>query len=298
MSKNFVAQIFRGPFSQIPILAAGELAFTTDTFELYCGTGTVNKLIGRSVPIDGNYGDLTVTGSGLVWTINANVITASKIAPIAAQTLLGRKTAGTGNVEAITIGEALNFLSPAMGDLLYFNGTMFALLHPARAADVLEGKVVSGNLVPQFVSKGYILLKELQTTGTNGGTFTSGAWQTRNLNLEEFDTGGDCTLSSNQFTLGAGTYEIFASAPAAAVNSHACRLFNVTDTSIEVIGSTEFAGSGVQSNSLLRTRVVFTASKTLRIEHQCQTTVATLGFGIGCAFTTSVFTQVEIHRTA
>ena len=60
----------------------------------------------------------------------------------------------------------------------------------------------------------YIKLSDVKSAGTAGGTFTSGSWQTRTLNTEDSDTGGNCSLSSNQFTLDAGTYEINARASA------------------------------------------------------------------------------------
>lgn len=39
-------QIKRGAKSSLPTLAAGQLGFCTDTFELYVGTGSANKFIG------------------------------------------------------------------------------------------------------------------------------------------------------------------------------------------------------------------------------------------------------------
>ena len=49
---------------------------------------------------------------------------------------------------------------------------------------------------------------------TNGGTFTSGAFRTRDSNTEVADPDNIVSISSNQFTLGAGNYLIEASAPA------------------------------------------------------------------------------------
>lgn len=45
------------------------------------------------------------------------------------------------------------------------------------------------------------------SAGTNGGTATAGSWQTRTLNTEEYDTIG-CSLTSDQITIPAGTYDI------------------------------------------------------------------------------------------
>ena len=69
----------------------------------------------------------------------------------------------------------------------------------------------------------FLHLQDQKTSGTEGGNFTSGAWNTRTLNTEVTDTIGS-TLSSNQFTLPAGTYYIEASAPAYSVGRHLSRL--------------------------------------------------------------------------
>jgi hypothetical protein len=54
--------------------------------------------------------DVTATGPGAaVATIAANAVTFAKMQNIATQTALGRDTAGTGNVQAVTISEMLDW---------------------------------------------------------------------------------------------------------------------------------------------------------------------------------------------
>lgn len=55
---------------------------------------------------DGNYGDITVSSGSTVWTINNGVVTLSKMANVATNTLLGRASAGTGVVETIPLTAA------------------------------------------------------------------------------------------------------------------------------------------------------------------------------------------------
>ena len=83
-----------------------------------------------------------------------------------------------------------------------------------------------------------------KTSGTNGGTFTSGAWRTRDLNTIEDDPDSIVTLSSNQFTLGAGTYLIQWSAPVYRVNSHKTQLYDVTGATDLGKGSSEYSNNG------------------------------------------------------
>ena len=148
-----------------------------------------------------------------------------------------------------------------------------------------------------FQLKGSILLQEIQPISTNGGTFTSGAWQQRVLNTLTLDSGGNATLVANQFSLVAGTYDLEAVAPAANCDQHQIRLLNVTVGAPVCVGSSEFASpSGAQTNSILRTRLVITGTNTYQIEHECTTTAASFGLGVSNGFSPSVFTQVWIRR--
>lgn len=58
---------------------------------------------------DGDKGDITVSGSGATWTIDATSVTFGKIQNIATDRLLGRDTAATGSVEELTVGGGIEF---------------------------------------------------------------------------------------------------------------------------------------------------------------------------------------------
>lgn len=59
---------------------------------------------------DGDKGDITVSSSGTVWTIDNSAVTLAKIANIATATFLGRNTASSGVVEELSVATAKTML--------------------------------------------------------------------------------------------------------------------------------------------------------------------------------------------
>ena len=147
--------------------------------------------------------------------------------------------------------------------------------------------------------RAYVLVRDEKTANTAGGTFTSGAWRTRDINTEVIDTAGICSISSNQITLEAGTYEADISAPASSCDRHNARLQNVTDATTVLDGTSEFS-AGVNygsTRSLITGRFTISAQKTFEIQHQCQTTKATDGFGVASNFgVAEVYTVAKFVR--
>lgn len=148
---------------------------------------------------------------------------------------------------------------------------------------------------------GLVILMNKQLTTVDGGTFTTGAWRTRVLNTEVYDDLNLCTLAANQFTLLPGEYYIHAWAPAYKVNKHQIRLYNVTTASVVTDGYGTNAYSGASDNamtpSLLYTHVDIGVNTTFQLEHYCETTQATTGFGAANSFGGSeIYSIVVITR--
>lgn len=59
---------------------------------------------------DGDYGDITISGTGTTFTIDANVVTFAKMQQVSTDVFLGRDTAGTGNIEAMSVATAQTLL--------------------------------------------------------------------------------------------------------------------------------------------------------------------------------------------
>ncbi len=150
--------------------------------------------------------------------------------------------------------------------------------------------------VPDAVSVARIT--DSKTKGTHAGTFTSGAWRTRDLNTIEDDPDSIVTLSSNQFTLGAGTYLIQWSAPAIYVGRHQSQLYDVTGATDLAKGSSEYndISSGSTTKSMGFDIVTLTANNTFEIQHQCSTTRTSNGLGSYGNFAAEKYTMVTIFK--
>jgi len=129
----------------------------------------------------------------------------------------------------------------------------------------------------------YAIVADQKSPGSASGTFTSGAWRTRDLNTFVLNTIVGCTLTSNQITLPAGSYIFLARCPAYRVNSHKARLQNITDGVTAAVGSSTYASAGhaVQNDSIVLSTVEIAAPKVFELQHRCETTKTTNGFGTG-----------------
>ena len=151
-----------------------------------------------------------------------------------------------------------------------------------------------------FVS--YALLADRYAANAGDrGTFTSGDWRTRSINTEVVDTDNIVSLSSNQFTLQAGTYQIKFGACAYKVNRHITRLRQISPT-VQTIaaGSSQYSWSSGADLSWSRgfARLTISQATAYEIQHYCQTTYSNNGFGFQMTYSTSDYVQVEIYKEA
>lgn len=145
---------------------------------------------------------------------------------------------------------------------------------------------------------GIIHVRDEKAAGTNGGTFTSGAWQTRTLNTSVTNTISGASLATNQITLPAGTYEIEARAPGLDCGNHKAKLRNITDGTDVIVGaSTRSGDSNTQMEGTVVGRFTIAASKVFELQHRCSVTKATTGFGQASNFSvTEVYAEVIVRK--
>lgn len=192
------------------------------------------------------------------------------------------------------IATAIGLLAPKASPV--FTGDPTA---PTPSTDDSDTSVATTAMV-HAVAGSVLWVREEQTAGTDGGTFTSGADQTRNLNVTKHNgiSGASVDLGANTITLPAGTYEIFATCPAFLVDNHKAWLSNDTDASEPIIGTIERCATTDLSSTRSIIMGVFTiaAQKVFSIKHRCSTTRASDGFGEAGGLRVEVYTDVMIWK--
>jgi len=148
----------------------------------------------------------------------------------------------------------------------------------------------------------YAVICDQKPSGTEGGTFTKGAWRTRDLNTKIADPDGIVSISSNQFTLGAGSYLIKWSAIAARVERNKSSLYDVTGAAYIDYGDTRWGMNydGEPEASTGIARVTPSGSNVYEIRHYSHESYATYGFGFAGSNSTGgvveKYTFVEIYK--
>ena len=143
------------------------------------------------------------------------------------------------------------------------------------------------------------VIADQKSNGTDGGTATSGAWRTRDLNTEISDPDGIVSISSNQFTLGSGTYLISWSAPAYVCARHQSKLYDITGSADLVFGSSEYTNNNeyTVTRSMGSYVHAITANNTYEIRHRVEVTRANNGFGVTSSFgDVNIYTIVNITK--
>lgn len=221
-----------------------------------------------------------------------------------------RSNASNGVIDVIGAGRT-NDIPNAMDDAvfkLYDTGDSTALVDfdlSGISTATTRTKTLqdtSGTLAEQIDNSRApdIILEDQKSSGTAGGTSSTGV-NTRVLNTEVRDYRGECTLSSNQFTLTAGTYYVEFSAPAMGSGTHQTYVYNATGASTLVSGESVYSTSGDHTSMASRGSGVFTVagSQALELRHYITSGKATDGLGTATGSSQTLkYARVSIWRVS
>jgi len=222
-------------------------------------------------------------------------------------TISERTAAGGVTIDGVLVKDGVATFQTAAGSPLVFEGatadafeTTFAITDPT--ADRTITFPDSSFTVPTAggLFSGYAIIADQKANTTAGGTFSAGAWQTRDLQTEVSNVDGIVSIATNAFTLAAGSYLIQWRAPTYYVSGNQTRLYDVTGTAAVQQGSSEFSNGGDTNDSIGSARVTVAASpgtNVYRIEHYCGNTRATDGFGEAASTgSVEIYTLVTIYK--
>ena len=167
--------------------------------------------------------------------------------------------------------------------------------------DMIAADAVTAAKVGTKTFTSYAIICDEKAAGTNGGDFSASTWTTRDLNTEIADPDSIVSISSNQFTLGAGSYLIEAVATAKECNRHIARIYNATTTTVVAYGMSAHASSGgsVTDTATVTARVTITGDTAFEIQHWCQSSRTSYGLGLANdASVVNKYTTVKIFKEA
>lgn len=153
----------------------------------------------------------------------------------------------------------------------------------------------------------YILLQDQRTSGTDGDMHILGdSWYKCTLNTISNDDTGDITLSSNNFTVPAGSYECTVRSPyagggGATTLAVRLRLYNETDSTVVFYGesTSEPDSSEVNAICLISGKFTVLSSKTMSVYMYFPRDGTYNGLSNGgISGVPEIYTQVELRKVA
>ena len=181
---------------------------------------------------DADYGDITVSSSGTVWTIDNGVVTYAKMQDVSAtDRLLGRDTAGAGDVEELTVSGGIEFTGSGGLQTSAFTGNV------TKTAGGTTLTIANGVVAPAMLT-------------TGGPSWTSGG---------DVTVTGDITVTGNDIKSSSATAITLSSTDVAIagdltvtgndIKSSTATALTLSGADVTVAGDLTVTGNDIKSSS-------------------------------------------------
>jgi len=210
---------------------------------------------------------------------------------------------------ALTASDSIDFVV-ALGDVLGVGSVTDGAVTANKigtdavtTAKIQDGAVTAAKLANTYQSSVSVaLISDEKAHNADGGNSSAG-WNDRDLNTESFDPDNIVSISSNQFTLGAGTYIIEFSCPSYFSEQNKAQLYDVTNSTAIANGMSVYAFSTNSAHSVSSGcgRVSITGNTTYKLRHYILNAKNSNGLGVALSVSSTgnnVYSQVKITKLA
>ena len=182
---------------------------------------------------DADYGDITVSSSGTVWTIDNDVVTYAKMQNVSAtDRLLGRDASGAGDVEELTVGGGIEFTTTGGIQTSAFTGNV------TKSAGGTSLTIANGVVAPAMLTTGgpsWDGSSNLTVTGdltVSGNDIKSSGGSTAiTMSTTDVTIAGDLTVTGND------------------IKSSSATAITMSGTDVSIAGDLTVTGNDIKSSS-------------------------------------------------
>ena len=143
-------------------------------------------------------------------------------------------------------------------------------------------------------------IQHQEASTANGGACSADTFNDTVLNATIVNEITGASLSSNNFTLPAGTFVIYAQRRCFKGNRNFLALYSVTNSGLAKIGQSNSAGDddATESTATLYEKITLGASHTYKLQHYTQSARSSDGLGVASNKTTNAHADVLIWQVA
>lgn len=238
----------------------------------------------------GSLGALNVYYSDGATQINAGAFIEGQFVIVVYLSSLNGGSGGFSFVNGALLSALLDLqIGNTQGSILYRDATEWKALAPGTSGEVLSTQGSGANPVwSSALAPFYMQVQYQLPQGNNGAAVSGSTWTARVFNTVIVNTISGASLSSNQITLPAGTYNMDCSVSVESGAETRLRLYNTTNSTALFYGCSANIGSSQGCVIPLQGQFTLSAQSVLEVD-QISTIAASQGQAVGVPGTIEMF---------